>query len=114
MNTENTTTATKGKGHFTATPLEFTLDGQTLTYAGRGRWSVSLATVVINGGKAPEKQKDGSWGWRDATPEELSAAQKLVDKIATKLKAKADAQAAKVAARMSKSKTPTDTPAVTV
>lgn len=97
-----------GKGNFKATPLEFDLDGKTYTYAGRGRWSVQLATVVANGGKAPIKNKDGSWEWREATTMELSAATKLVNKIADKLRAKAEATAAKVADRASgKGKTPT-------
>lgn len=88
-----------GKGNFKATPLEFDLDGKTYTYAGRGRWSVQLATVVVNGGKAPQKNKEGEWEWRDATTNEMSAATKLVNKIADKLRAKAEATAAKVAAR---------------
>ena len=92
-----------GKGNFKATPLEFNLDGETYTYAGRGRWSVQLATVVANGGMAPVKNKDGTWDWREATTSELAAANKLVDKIADKLRAKAEATAAKVAARATKS-----------
>jgi len=108
MTTEPATTTTPtastvpdgpGKGNFKATPLEFELDGKTYTYAGRGRWSVQLATVVVNGGKSPIKNKDGEWEWRDATTDELSAATKLVNKIADKLRAKAEATAAKVAAR---------------
>jgi hypothetical protein len=99
------TTELKGKGNFSATPLEFDLDGKTYTYAGRGRWSVQLATVVVNGGKAPIKQKDGTWGWRDATAAETSAAEKLVNKIAAKLRAKAEVAAAKVAARSTKKAT---------
>jgi hypothetical protein len=92
----------KGKGHFVATPLEFECNGQTYKYAGRGRWSVQLATVVMNQGKAPERQKDGTWGWRDAKPEELASAEKLVNKIAAKLLAKADAAAKRLAARAAK------------
>lgn len=92
----------KGKGHFVASPLEFELNGQTYKYAGRGRWNTALATVVVNGGKAPERQKDGTWGWRDATPAELASAEKLINKIAAKLTAKADAAAARLAARAAK------------
>jgi hypothetical protein len=90
------------KGHFTATSLNFELDGVAYTYAGRGRWSVQLATVVVNTKTAPAKQKDGTWQWREATVDELAAAQKLVNKIAAKVQAKADAKAAREAARAAK------------
>lgn len=100
-----TDTLKQGKGKFTATPLEFELDGKTYVYAGRGRWSVQLATVVATGGKAPVKAKDGTWSWRDATADESNAATKLVNKIAAKLKAKADAVASRVAARATKKST---------
>lgn len=99
MSTENDK---KGKGYFVATPLEFTLDGTTYTYAGRGRWSSQLASVVLADGKAPVKQTDGTWGWREANEVELAAAKKLVDKIAAKLKEKAEKAALKMAAKASK------------
>ena len=59
--TESTVPDGSGKGNFKATPLEFILDSKTYTYAGRGRWSVQLATVVVADGKAPTKNKDGTW-----------------------------------------------------
>lgn len=99
MSTENDK---KGKGYFVATPLEFTLDGTTYKYAGRGRWSSQLASVVLTDGKAPVKQTDGTWGWREANEVELAAAKKLVDKIAAKLKEKAEKAALKMAAKASK------------
>jgi hypothetical protein len=104
MNSPNTALETikpaMGKGNFKATPLEFDLNGATHTYAGRGRWSVQLATVVVSGGKAPEKNADGVWVWRTATTSELGAATKLVNKIAEKLRAKAEKTAAQVAGRV--------------
>lgn len=87
------------KGHFTATPLTFELDGVSHQYAGRGRWSCFLSQLIVNTKTAPARQKDGSWSWRDATVEELAAAQKLVDKVATKAQVKADAAVAKATAR---------------
>jgi hypothetical protein len=88
-----------GKGQLQGYPLEFELDGKNLYLRWACRWSVQLATVFVNGGKSPIKNKDGEWEWRDATTDELSAATKLVNKIADKLRAKAEATAAKVAAR---------------
>lgn len=100
------TTETKGKGYFAPTPLTFTLEGKEYTYAGRGRWSVQLARVVLEGGKVPEKQKDGTWGWREATPVELAAAQKLVGKVEAKAKAKAEAAAQRLAAKAARKVAP--------
>jgi hypothetical protein len=91
-----------GKGHFTATPLQFTYEGESCMYAGRGRWNMKLAALVVAEGKAPVKDKDGNWSWREATAVEIADAKKLVDRITAKLQAKADAAAARVAARTSK------------
>ena len=99
MTTDNTK---KGKGHFSATPLEFTVDGTSHKYAGRGRWPMPLAQLVVAEGKSPVKDKDGNWMWRDATEAEIASAKTLVDRIAAKLNAKADAAASRVAARTSK------------
>lgn len=107
------TTETKGKGFFAPTPLQFSLDGKDYTYAGRGRWSVQLARVVLNGGKAPEKQKDGTWGWRDATPAEVAAAQKLVGKVEAKARAKAEAAAQRLASKAAKKVAPPEAAPVT-
>jgi osmotically-inducible protein OsmY len=104
--TETTTAAKKVKskhyGFFTATPLEFTLEGKTFRYAGRGRWSVELAKVVATTGKAPAKNKEGVWEWREATAQEAASAKSLTDKIAARLQAKADAAAARVAGKTTK------------
>lgn len=96
------TTEIKGKGFFSPTPLTFTLEGKEYTYAGRGRWSVQLATVVLRDQKVPEKQKDGTWGWREALPVELASAQKLVGKVEAKQRAKAEAAAQRLAAKAAK------------
>lgn len=93
---------TDNRGLFTATPLEFTLEGKTFRYAGRGRWSVELAKVVATTGKAPAKTKEGAWEWREATPAEAASAKALTEKIAERLQAKADAAASKVAGRTNK------------
>ena len=103
--TNDASTRKSGRGHFTATPLEFELNGEKHTYAGRVRWSVELATKVVNEGQAPQKSKTGEWSWRPATVAESSSAQALVNKIASKLKAKAEKAAAKVAGKATKGKT---------
>lgn len=90
-----------GRGKFIATPLEFELDGETYTYAGRGRWSVQLAKVVIATGKAPVKT-DEVWDWRKATSDETDSATKLISNIAEKLKKKADKAALKLANKIAK------------
>jgi hypothetical protein len=91
-----------GKGHFTATPLEFQLDGKTYTYAGRGRWSVQLATRIATDKKAPVKAEDGTWTWRDATPSELASAEKLTAKVAKSLEDKAAKATARIARKAAK------------
>jgi hypothetical protein len=93
---------TTGKGHFTATPLEFQLDGVTYTYAGRGRWSVQLATIISRDKKAPVKSEAGTWTWRDATPSELASAEKLTEKVVKALEAKAAKATARLARKASK------------
>jgi hypothetical protein len=104
--TEATPAAEKVKskhyGLFKATPLEFTLEGETFRYAGRGRWSVELAKVVATTGKAPAKNKEGAWEWREATAQEAASAKSLTDRIAERLQAKADAAAARVAEKTNK------------
>jgi hypothetical protein len=91
-----------GKGHFTATPLEFELDGETYTYAGRGRWSVQLATRIATDKKAPVKAEDGTWTWRDATPNELASAEKLTAKVAKAMEEKAAKATARIARKAAK------------
>ena len=90
------------RGKFVATPLEFTLDGNTYRYKGRGRWSCELAALVVQSGKAPAKNKEGVWEWRDATPQEAASAKSLTDKIAERLREKAEAAASRVAGKTNK------------
>jgi len=90
------------RGIFKETPLEFELEGKTYRYMGRGRWSSELAKVVVTTGKAPVKNKEGVWEWREATPTEAASAKSLTDKIAERLQAKADAAASKVAGKATK------------
>jgi hypothetical protein len=101
MNDIVTKKTSPGKGFFTATPLEFLLDGKTYTYKGRGRWSTQLATKVVGEGKAPERSEDG-WKWRSATESELAAAEKLVAKIAKRIREKNEAVALKLANKIAK------------